>query len=209
MSKDSRRTWESSFKTGTGYAKVFIEGVQSVITENDLDALVYFLKLGVLKQIEKYQSIDKSDLDEIAAIFLGLMEIDEKPNRSIHDYFETFFETHFKDIKNSKEEDESDSIKTKWKRVLDWVVAETTKDSSLMIKWVDCTNSSSSEAQDSLNSSSSEACADPSSKWELLDLKLIDLDTKLCTKIPEYWKINLKYFKDYAAMVLGPPNPIY
>ena len=190
------------FRNGTGYAKIFKGGIQYDITNDDLDILINFLKSGAIDQIYKYQAIDSSDIDEINEVLQELIKIDENPYESIKCYFETFFETHFINEKDSI--DHITSNQEKWKQVMDWVVSETTKDSSLMIKWMDYSESIHISPQ-LPNSSSSRANSDSHSTplFDLIDVKLIDVDTKLCTKISEYCKINLEYFKDYADMVFS------
>ena len=81
------------FKNGSGYAKIFQGGEQFEIKDQDLVVIVDFLNQGILKQIEKYQSLDKSDLDEISELYQQIVVEDRNPKESILKYFESFNKT--------------------------------------------------------------------------------------------------------------------
>lgn len=177
------------FTNGTGYAKLFKEGVKQKITDTDLNILTRFLlDNDVIDVLRKYQSLDHSEsswansgedseplpLDDVSKMYTELISnVDEDHSEHIKFYFENFYKR-----KISKEfTDDLSDIQKKWSLILDWIVAETYKDSSLMIKYVE--NEESGEV-------------------ELLDLQIIDIDTKLWTKIPDYDTEMLEFFKDYA-----------
>lgn len=182
MSKDDEKikaSLDELFTNGSGYAKIFEEGKQYDITNSDMQHVIKFIKSGILDHIEKYQLVDQSDLDEITKLYQEVEAEDSDPKSHIMEYFESFM-SHRTSDPDSKPED-PDSIAYKWRRVLDWVVAETIKDSSMMIKWLET-----------------------ESGVELLGIQIIDTDTKLCTKISTYQKEMLKFFKDYAEYLLNP-----
>ena len=132
-----------------------MNGNKCEITNKDLEVIVKFLQQGVLTQLQKYQSLDNSDFDEISLIYHKLIIEDPSPKESIQSYFEHFFE-----IQNKSSDDlTKNQLESRWKRVLDWIAAESVKDSSIMIKWT-------------------EDNFDPSIA-RLLDIKIIDIDTKL------------------------------
>lgn len=142
------------FTNGTGYAKIFQGGEQYDITERDLEIIVEFLNQGLLKQIEKYQSLDESDLDEIADLYQQVITEDPDPKESIHRYFASF---HSSEVEKSPDQK---LVESQWKRVLDWIVSETVKDSSIMLRWVESTENDIPT-------------------HELDTIKIIDVDTKL------------------------------
>jgi hypothetical protein len=45
-----------------------MNGNKCEITNKDLEVIVKFLQQGVLTQLQKYQSLDNSDFDEISLI---------------------------------------------------------------------------------------------------------------------------------------------
>lgn len=142
------------FKTGTGYAKIFNTGSLYKITDHDMDILVRFLtESGIYPLLGKYQSLENSPLDEINQLYLELAKNKEDDH---YQYIEYYFKNFYKRKILGEIDSETSPIQLKWDQVLDWTVAETFKDSSIMIKWVD------------------------DGKYvSLLDLKIIDIDTKL------------------------------
>ena len=162
------------------------------MTEEDLNALIRFLDWGILEQIHKYQLVEQSELDEIERIYTEAINEDTSPKLSILKYFENFVDRQ----NNGYWEGvgmETETLEYKWKRVLDWVVAETIRDSSIMVKWVEYPSKQEDE-----ESASTGPLTVLKQDIELLDLKIIDIDTKLCTKIPDKQRENAWFFKDYA-----------
>mmetsp|Transcript_3384 Transcript_3384/g.2833 ORF Transcript_3384/g.2833 Transcript_3384/m.2833 type:complete len:99 (+) Transcript_3384:815-1111(+) len=90
---DMKDTLVELFKNGSGYAKIFENGEQYEATEKDIEVLVDFLNQGIIKQIEKYQLLDQSDLDEISELFQQVITEDPSPKDSIYKYFESFHDT--------------------------------------------------------------------------------------------------------------------
>ena len=171
-------TLEELFKNGSGYAKIFENGCQYEATDYDISTLVDFLNQGILKQIEKYQSLDMSDLDEITKLFQEVIVEDSNPKESIQNYFETFHERLNKKVSDPK------LVESKWRRILNWIVSETVKDSSIMIRWVEYKENDI--------------------PVQVLDsIKIIDIDTKLCTKLPEYQKEIYNFFVKYAEYLFS------
>lgn len=157
---------------------MFKEGNYCAATEGDLDAIVEFINNGVLDQIKRFEEVDMSDLDEVSDMYIEASMEDAEPAQSVLNYFKNFSLTPTTFL-------DKDSLEYKWKRVMDWVVAETIKDCSIMIKW-------------------KEINEDGRIRPELIDLKLIDIDTKLCTKIPDYRKDMYSIFCGYAEFVYNP-----
>ena len=92
-------------------------------------------------------------------------------------YFENFYA---RKILNSYEGEVS-TIQLKWDQILDWTVAETFKDWSILLKWTD-----------------------DGDEVSLINLNIIDVDTKFWTKLPYYDDEMLLIFKDYAEYVMNP-----
>jgi hypothetical protein len=144
------------FSTGPGYAKYFECGVRKTPTASDISIISNFLHSGVLSPIIKYQKMNILDLDEICEEYLRLDKGGLK--EEIYKFF--------------------GNEKTEWAKVMLWVVAETVKDSSIMMKWV--------EGEEITG----------------VQVKVIDIDMKLVTKIPDYRDEMEKFFTDYAKYLL-------
>ena len=183
LSKDPDvvRNWvKSYFTTGKTQFKLHKQDTICEITERDIDTISKFLQGGVIQVMERYQSLSQYDYDYIHEVYKELMEIDNSPFESVTHYFKTFFDNHF----NSESEVSLTSLQSKWKIVMDCVVSEIVKE--IIIKWVDYNDS-----EDNYNHT------ETIRECELIDIKIIDLDTKSYKKIPRYPSIMFKFFVDY------------
>ena len=156
-----RNSIKKYFTTGKAKFKLYKNGLISNITDNDIDAISEFLQGGLLQLLEKYRNLNKYNYDYIFDIYNDLMNTDDSPFESIHDYFKSFFDTHF----NSFDETTLTPLMIKWKHFLDYIVSLILKE--MLIKWIDY-----SETEES-----NDKCENPV-KWKLIDIKLIDLDLK-------------------------------
>ena len=86
-----RNSIKKYFTTGKAKFKLYKNGLISNITDNDIDAISEFLQGGLLQLLEKYRNLNKYNYDYIFDIYNDLMNTDDSPFESIHDYFKSFF----------------------------------------------------------------------------------------------------------------------
>ena len=135
--------------------------------------------------MHKYQSISKYDLEYINEVYLDLSKTDESPFESIKNYFQTFFDTHFE----KEGQTELTPLQAKWKILLDWVISEMPKE--ICIKWIDYND-------DGMKTENTEF----SKRFKLIDIKLIDIDMKIYSKICHRHKMIYKYIMNYMEFML-------
>ena len=189
LSKDPEvvRNWiKQYFTTGKIKFKLYKNGLIWDITDNDIDAISEFLQGGLLQLLERYRNLNKYSHDYILEVYNYLMNTDDSPFESIHDYFKSFFDTHF----NSFDETTLTPLQRKWKIYLDYVVSLMPKE--MLVKWIDY-----SETEESIDK-----CENPV-KWKLIDIKLIDLDLKPLDVIKARRKSWIPIFEGYINSQFG------
>lgn len=150
--------WEL-FKNFPSYAKMYSAGELCQVTDGELDFIIDSINQGALQVKQKYESLSNDDLDEVAQLYQEVLVQDEKPSESIENYFKTFFDIKIEDL-------ERDSIEYKWKKVMDLVVAQSFWSASIMVKWIQRTDSSNPNR-------------------ELLSISFLDTDTRSCENLPK------------------------
>ena len=135
-------------------SKVLKNGIPYKITDNDVEALTKMVtESGLFKVISKYQSLQSIPLDEMHQLYQELTENSEEDNSKYVDFYFTNF---YKRKIQLDPDTEISPIQLKWDKILDWAVEETFVDSEIIMKWKDDGNDT-----------------------ELIDLKIIDIDTKI------------------------------
>ena len=121
---------------GSRLNKFFINGTSCQIEDHDIDSLAKFLtESGIYDLIAKYLSFEKVPLDEVSKIYTELVEdTEEEHSKYIEFYFKNFYKRF---IQNQDLEDEPCLTQQKWDQVLNWVIALSINDSSIMVKWAD------------------------------------------------------------------------
>lgn len=162
--KDVRRTaLFELFTNGGENAKIYQEGTEWEISDVDLDFLENVIAQGVLDARVKYESLNDNGFDEVAEMYDEVIAEDPHPSESMLKYFQNFFDVNLEDL-------EEDSIEYKWKWIMDLIVAESIKGSSIMIRWEQKLDGNNNVIQ------------------KLKEWKLIDLDTKKWTELKKKCK---------------------
>ena len=173
------KTWEFKYN----FHK---QGVKAKATDRDIEAISEFIQHGILKMMLRYQKVNKHDLEYVNEVYTELIQSTEPPFENLKDYFQTFFDTHFE----AEGQTELTPLQVKWKVVLDWVVSEMPKE--IYIKWIDY-NDADEKGEDK----------ESQQRYKLLDIKMIDIDMKVYSKIAKHSKSMYKFIMNYVDSMLA------